>query len=240
MFTKATKYKRPARVEIQGLAGSGKSYTALSLGKAFAGPDGKVAVVDTEHGRSELYSDLFNFDVVKLDVFAPSAYIDCLTAAEKAGYSVVILDSLSHAWIGRGGVLDIANGVFSGWKKATPEHNRLIEAILSSPLHVISTCRMKTGYSVEKDAQGKQVVNKLGLEVVQRDGIEYEFDWILEMDSSHNGKILKTPLPSIDGLVLPKPGEDLANIILNFLNSGADAPAKAAPVPTPAPARRLV
>lgn len=230
MFEKATKEKRKARVELQGLSGSGKTYTALSFATTFAGEKGKVAVIDTEHGRSKLYSEIFDFDVVELHDFAPARYIEAITAAARAGYGALVIDSLSHAWVGQGGVLDIAGGVFSGWKKATPEHNRLVEAILTAPLHVVTTCRMKTGYQVDKNPQtGKQEVSRLGLEVIQRNGIEYEFDWVLEMDLEHQGKVIKTPLPDIDGMVFSKPGAEVAEGILNFLGNGVD------PKPQPEP-----
>lgn len=240
MFVKATKKKRPVRLELQGLSNSGKTYTALALAQTFAGAEGKIAVVDTEHGRAELYSHLFNFDIVKLSDFSPASYIRAIQEAEKAGYRVMIIDSLSHAWIGKGGVLEIAGGVFGGWKKATPEHNKLVEAILSSPLHIITTCRMKQGYSVDKDATGKQTVTKLGLEVIQRDGIEYEFDWVLELDLQHNAKVVKAPIPTLNGVTIPSPGEGLAQNILAFLNDGEEEekqPAAAANAQT-APQRR--
>ncbi|MBS1586977.1 MAG: AAA family ATPase [Bacteroidetes bacterium] len=220
-------------MQIQGVSGSGKTYTALALAKTFAGEKGKVALIDTEHGRSELYSNLFDFDVAKLNVFSPGAYIDALNQAARAGYKAVVIDSLSHAWIGPGGVLEIANGVFAGWKKATPEQNRLIEALLSSPVHIISTCRMKTGYTVDRDATGKQVVTKLGLEVVQRDGIEYEFDWVFEMNLDHDAKVIKTPLPDIDGMTFKRPGKDFAEGILRFLSEGITTTEPADETPTP-------
>ena len=37
----------------------------------------------------------------------PGGYIAAIRAAESAGYDVLIIDSLSHGWVGEGGVLDM-------------------------------------------------------------------------------------------------------------------------------------
>src|SRR5437016_2786217 len=61
-FTKAVKYNAKGRVALIGPAGGGKSFTALVLARALAGPTGKIAAIDTEHGSLSKYADLFDFD----------------------------------------------------------------------------------------------------------------------------------------------------------------------------------
>ena len=105
--------------------------------------------------------------------------------AEQHGYDIIIVDSLSHAWNGKGGVLEIVDEVLArkktsnsmvGWKEATPIHQNLIENIVSSGIHIIATMRSKQEYVIEKDSKGKTQINKKGLAPIQRDGMEYEFD----------------------------------------------------------------
>src|SRR6266851_9490374 len=102
-FTKAVKYNAKGRVALVGPAGSGKSYTALVLARALAGPNGKIAAIDTEHGSLSKYADLFDFDVLELDSFSPESFIEAVHAAEQAGYDVFLCDSLSHFWTGKDG-----------------------------------------------------------------------------------------------------------------------------------------
>lgn len=190
-FTRAQRRQAKARVGIIGPSGSGKTYSALLLAK---GMGKRIAVIDTERHSAELYADLAEYDVLCLeDSFHPKNYISAIDAAAQAGYDVLIIDSLSHAWAGTGGVLDIvdraagnSNGnKFAAWRTGTPEHNRLVDAILGAPLHVIATLRAKTEWVLEDDARGKKVPVKKGVGAVQRDGMEYEFTLVFELDQQH-------------------------------------------------------
>src|SRR5665811_318110 len=107
-FQKATKQRVKARFAIDGPSGSGKTFTALVAATALA-ENGKIAVIDTEHGSASLYSDAFSFDVLELDNYHPNNYIKAIEMAEKQGYDVIVIDSLSHAWEGEGGALDLAD-----------------------------------------------------------------------------------------------------------------------------------
>ena len=150
-FQKATKKQSRLRLALIGPSGSGKTYTALILATALGN---KVALIDTERGSASKYSDLFGFDVLELERFSPATYIEAIHAAEQAGYEVLVIDSLSHAWIGREGVLEIVdretmrsqskNAFSEGWRKASPEHNKMVDAIIQSSVHVIATMRAKT------------------------------------------------------------------------------------------------
>jgi len=218
---------------IAGIAGTGKTYTALRLASELGS---RVALLDTERSSAEVYSDRFNFDVAQLDTHHPQNYVDAIKAAQD--YDVLIVDSLSHAWMGRDGALDLVGKQgksFNAWGKVTPLHNLLLDTLLSYPGHLIATMRMKQAYEQEKDAKGKISVAKIGLATQQRDGIDYEFDLFGVMDVMNNITIEKSRCPELSGMVFSRPGEELASIIKTWLYSGVtpEAAPEAAPEVTP-------
>ncbi len=247
MFKKAVKSEAKLRLAIAGPSGSGKTYTALAVAAALA--DGKpVALVDTEHGSASKYADLFAFDVAEMHPpFHPDKVIQAINEAAAAGYAVIILDSLSHAWEGTGGVLDLVDeaakrsksgNTYMAWKEGTPVQNRMYDAITGAGIHVIATVRSKTEYILAANSNGKQEPKKVGMKPQQREGFEYEFDVFLEMDTEHNGIVSKTRCPALTDRVFAKPGRDIAGILAEWLQ-GAPVAAPAAPRIEPAqPAHR--
>lgn len=222
-FQKATKATAKLRMALYGASGTGKTYTSLLLAKAL----GKsVAVIDTEHGSASKYAGtVADFDVCELDRFEPQNYIDALKDA--AGYDVVVIDSLSHAWMGKGGLLDQADakgGKFQAWRELTPQQHALVEAILAHPSHLIGTMRAKTEYEVSRDDKGKATVEKLGLAPIQREGIEYEFDLAAMMDQQNTLHVMKSRCPTVQGAIR-KPGAELAAQLLAWLSDGTPRPA---------------
>jgi DNA polymerase III delta prime subunit len=225
-FQKAVKTQAKGRLGIIGPSGSGKTYTALAIAQHMGG---KVAMIDTEHGSASLYADQFLFDTLLLDNFDPRNYIDAIHAAGAAGYDVLIIDSLSHAWAGPGGALEMADrnmAKYSGnkwaaWRDVSPLHNQLIEAMLSYPGHLIATMRSKMDYIQTQDDKGKTVIRKVGMAPIQRDGMEYEFGIVGEMDLDHNFNVTKTRCSPFDGLFLNKPGKEFADKFIGWLNDGA-------------------
>jgi hypothetical protein len=138
----------------------------------------KIAVIDTENGSAELYSNLGEYNVLNISApFSPERYIEAIQTCEKAGIEAIIIDSISHEWEGKGGCLDIhaeLGGQFAHWAKVTPRHNAFIQAILQSKCHVITTVRRKQDYDMVKNERGKVEPVKVGLKEVTRDGFEYE------------------------------------------------------------------
>jgi hypothetical protein len=143
-------------------------------------------MIDTERGSASLYSDLVEFDSLELQPpFTPERFIEALHAA--GGYDVCILDSITHEWDGSGGCLEIneqiAHTKFRGntwaaWNETTPRHRAFLDAILQAPMHVIATIRSKT-----ETVQGDdKKVKKLGMKAVQREGVEYEFTAVLDLE----------------------------------------------------------
>lgn len=185
MFHPAQRSSAKLRLALCGPSGSGKTYSALRIAK---GLGGRIALIDTERGSGELYSDLCAYDVAQISPpFTPARYIEAIRAAEKAKYDIVIVDSLSHAWSGPGGVLEMQDQAakalknsFAAWREITPEHNKLVDTLLQTDLHIIVTMRTKTAYEVQQES-GKTKVVKVGLAPVQREGLEYEFTVVLDL-----------------------------------------------------------
>jgi len=236
MFHKAVRQQLKGRIAIDGPSGSGKTFTALRLATVLA-EGGQIAVINTESGAIQKYLGLspdglaWEFDVCELDSFAPTAYTEAIIEAGKAGYAVVVIDSLSHAWEGEGGALEQvtkassrSNNSFTAWKDVTPQHNRMIGSILKSPCHVIATMRSKTEYVLETNEKGKQVPRKVGMAPVQRAGMEYEFDLYLSMDWDHIMRVSKSRCPEMDGLLAVKPSANTFAPFAQWLNEGTPAP----------------
>lgn len=246
-FVKAVKHESRLRLAIAGPSGSGKTFTALTLATAL-GDGGSIAVIDTERGSASKYADLFTFDVNVLETFHPEVYIRAIHEAEQARYAVLVIDSLSHAWNGPGGILELveraakmskSGNTYTAWADATPLQNKLIDAITRSPLHIIATMRSKQEYSLEKDERtGKTVPRKVGMAPIQRADVEYEFDLFCEMDHENNMIVQKSRCPELAGQIIAKPGAEVAETLKRWL---AGAPAPERPVaPAPQPAATLV
>lgn len=188
MFRPAERSKAKLRLALCSPSGGGKTWGALEVA---TGLGGKIAFIDTECGSGDLYAEDFEYDIMQIKTpYTPDKYVKALKAAEEAGYDIVIVDSLSHAWSAEGGILDTQAKVtqasssknsYTAWRTVTPQHDKLVEAILGSSLHVICTMRTKQAYEIAKDDKGRNKVEKLGLAPVQRDGMEYEFTVVLDV-----------------------------------------------------------
>ena len=237
VFTKAVKSQAKGRVGLIGPSGSGKTYTALLLAKHMGG---RTALIDTEHGSASKYADEFDFETLILESFHPQNYIDAIKAAGEQGFDNLIIDSLTHAWSGTGGALELVDRAvaksksgnsYVAWREVTPLHNQLIEAMLSSSCHLIATMRSKMEYVQNKnESTGKTEIRKVGMAPIQREGMEYEFDVVGDLDIDHTLVISKTRCRVLDGQVIRKPGKELAVTLKAWLSDGA-AP-MLPPVPT--------
>jgi hypothetical protein len=189
-FRKAERKTAKLRAALCGTSGSGKTYSALLLARGLAGESGRIALLDTERGSGELYADLFEYDVAQITPpFTPERYITLIREASHS-YDVLIVDSLSHAWAGEGGILEMHDNAtkadrggnsYTAWRNVTPQHNALVEAILTAPCHVIVTMRSKTAYELVDDGKGKKKPIKIGLAPIQREGMEYEFTLVFDL-----------------------------------------------------------
>lgn len=175
------------KMALQGSAGSGKTYSSLLLAQGLTNGDfSKVAIIDTENGSADLYSHLGNYNVLSLQTpFTPQKYVEAIEVCEKAGMEVIILDSISHCW---DYLLDyhssLAGNSFTNWAKIKPLEKLFIDKILQSNAHVIATMRTKQDY-VLNQKDGKFIPEKVGLKAVQRDGLDFEFTLVFDVDIKH-------------------------------------------------------
>jgi hypothetical protein len=216
------------RVALQGTSGSGKSYSALLLGYGLCKDWSKIAVIDTEHQSSTLYSHLGDYNVLNLSApYTPERYIEAIDTCEKAGIKVIIIDSLSHEWEGDGGILDmhsqLAGNSFTNWSKLTPRHNNLVQKILASASHIIVTVRSKQDY-VLTEKNGKQVPEKVGMKGVQRDGLEYDFTLFFELDIYNNATCTKDRTQLFNPRMPFKIDSSTGTKILDWCNAGKSEP----------------
>ena len=224
-FEKATKKKAKLRLMIMSPSGGGKTYTALRVGQELGE---RIAVIDTEHESASKYADEFEFDALNLDDPTIPHYQDAIKLAGDSGYDVVIVDSLSHAWqyalaeVDRVAIANKTGNSFAAWGKVTPLWDSLLRSVISCRAHIICTARSKTEYVLEEDQRGKKIPKKVGMAPQLRDGAEYEFDVVGDMDIQNNLIVQKTRCKELVGKVFPKPGPEFAAILKNWLNSGSD------------------
>jgi ABC-type dipeptide/oligopeptide/nickel transport system ATPase component len=251
---KAVRAARKLRIALIGQSKSGKTLTALKLARALVGPTGKIGVVDTEGENCNIYAqtpEVGEFDVIPLETFNPRNYVEAWEAFQKAGYDAVVTDSLSHAWAGKGGCIDIvdqagsgSNKFTGGWGKATPLHNELITAINQLKVHHIATMRQKVEYVLEQGANGKTTPKRVGMAAVQREGIEYEFDITATMSEAEMqvDGIRGVELESLLGKTFRKPGADFIEKVKELLsgNISMEKPAPESPNPKDEPKKAQV
>lgn len=192
---KTNRSQAKIRLALQGPSGSGKTYSSLLIAHGLCKDWTKIAVIDTENKSADLYAHLGEYNVITLTApFSPERYNEAIETCEQEGIEVIIIDSLSHEWEGDGGILDthsqMLGNSFTNWSKVTPRHNALVQRILNSQSHVIATVRSKQEY-VLAEKNGKQVPEKVGMKGIQRDGLEYDFTIVFELDITNRASCTK-------------------------------------------------
>jgi hypothetical protein len=222
---KATRKQVKLRLGLSAVSGGGKTYSALLLAKGLVGSWEKIAVIDTENESASLYSHLGDYNTIVLSSpFTPERYIEAIKTCEDAGIECIIIDSITHEWDGKGGILEIHNQMvgnsFTNWSSLTPRHQKFIDAILHSKCHVITTVRRKQDYEMTLNDKGKQTPIKVGLKEITRDGFEYELTVNFNLDEKHNCIASKDRT----GLFMDKPfftiTEETGKLIIDWCNDG--------------------
>jgi ABC-type oligopeptide transport system ATPase subunit len=204
MFKKATRKTVWLKLGLTGASGSGKTTGALKVARGLVGEEGKIALIDTENGSASLYSDITEFDVCNLEPpFEDKKFSEAIKFAAAEGYDAVIIDSASHFWEA---VLDYKDKLdkrggnsFTNWKEAGDRFKDVLGAVLQSQIHVILCLRSKMEHVMEKDDRGKNQIKKVGMAPIMRDGIEYEFTVVFDLDMNHNAASSKDRTRLFDG-----------------------------------------
>lgn len=241
----ATRQQAKLKIGLAGPSGAGKTYSALLIAAGMTDWS-KIAVIDTENKSADLYESLpkdnpdvnggtGKFNVLTLEApFAPERYIEAIKTCEDSGMEVIIIDSITHEWSGKGGCLEIHGSMsgnsFTNWAKITPRHNAFIDAIIQSKCHVLTCVRKKQEYEMNRDSSGKTEVVKVGLAEQQREGFSYEVTLNFDISIDHYAKADKDRT----GLFMDKPAvkisTDVGKALLDWANAG-DKPIEYKPDP---------
>lgn len=216
----ATRKGKHIRMAIDGPTGSGKTYSALLIATHIASVADRVLMIDTEDGSAGLYAPQFGGfqHLIWEPPFDPRELYQHIR--ELGGeFDVIVVDSLTHFWNEEGGTLDIVDhsaktrfggNRYAGWQDGDAAQRQLVASIKRAKCHVIATMRSKMEY-VQNDGK----VEKVGMAPIQRDGLEYELDVIVDMDLGHSMNVSKTRFSALSGRSFP-PGktEDVANALM--------------------------
>lgn len=222
---KAQRKKAKLKIGIAWPSGSGKTYSALKLARWLTDSWDKICLIDTENWSWELYSNLWDYNIITLTDFKPSDYITAIETAEKAGMEVIIIDSITHEWkylldqVDKLTQASTSKNSYTVWGKITPHHDKFVQSILQSTCHIITTVRSKQDYDMWKNEYGKATVTKVGMKQETRDWFEYELTIAFDIDIKHNATTSKdrTQLFKDESLVI---SEDTGKKILDWAESG--------------------
>lgn len=220
---KSSKKQAKIKLALQGCAGAGKTYSALLLAHGLCNDWSKIAVIDSENGSADLYASLGGYNVLTLnDSFTPETYIEAIKVCEDAGMEVIIIDGISQCW---DNLLEyhasLQGNSFTNWQKITPRMNAFMQRILRSDRHIICTMRCKQDY-VLNEKNGKMVPEKVGLKAVMRDGVDYEFTIVFDINTRHMATVSKDRtnlfINKPDFKITPSTGQ----AIKDWCNDGVD------------------
>ena len=220
---KASRKKASIKMSLQGPSGSGKTYSSLLLAYGLCNDWSKIAVIDSENHSSELYSQLGDYNVLQLSApYTPEKYVQAIEACGQAGMQVIIIDSISHEWEY---ILEahasLPGNSFTNWQKIGLRHKAFIQAILSSKAHIIATSRTKQDYVLNK-LNGKMVPEKVGLKAVQREGLDYEFTLVFDLNMKNNATASKDRTGLFFDKQEQKLGIETGKSIFDWCNAGND------------------
>lgn len=218
---KASRKKAKIKTCLQGPSGSGKTYSSLLLAYGLCGDWSSIAIVDSENHSAELYSHLGQYNVISLEPpFSPESYIKAIQICEEAGMQVIILDSITHEWEY---ILEahasLSGNSFTNWQKMGQRHKAFIKTILCSKSHVIATTRTKQDY-ILNERNGKMVPDKVGLKSIQREGLDYEFTIVFDLNNKNQAISSKDRTGLFFGKEANVINTDTGKAILKWCNEG--------------------
>ena len=240
----AKREKLKASIALMGASGAGKTLTGLLIAKGIIKAKypklddkgtkfwSKIGVVDVEHNRSLLYANTTRADEYigqfkHIDFPAPFSterYRYAVEAMKDIGVEVIIIDSLSHAWEGDGGILEVQQklgGRYQDWRTVKPLVTDFYRTLTEKDVHIISTIRTKQEYATETTETGKMKVTKLGVKPIQKDDIEFEMQVSFMLDMNHVATAVKDNSGMFDSIPQAL-GTDAGEILYKWLEEGVD------------------
>lgn len=196
-ITDAKREAVPPLIALWGMSGSGKTLSALYLARGIVGPQGCIAVLDTENGRAKFYAEeVGGWKHVDMQPpFAPEKYSAGFKFCEDQGADIIIVDSASHVWEGEGGVVDMADSGtnrnnrplrgLSKWNAPKMAHKRMMNNLMRSPLPVIFCVRAKEKMAQTGSGSDMEIVSK-GFTPIAEKNFIYEMTLALRM--TENGR----------------------------------------------------
>ncbi len=207
LVEKAKREKCKASIMIEGLPGSGKSGLALVLAEGLSNKSWEgVGAIDTENKSLKLFPGTNSSSGIPFGEFyvtyltpdigcKPTNYTAIRTyMKEKHEIEVCVKDSISHAWMYKGGVLDLlskakkksahyAKDNYAAWgdEEVVEEKNEILQLIRDPDIHVITTVRVKEKFEYETGDDGKNKLKSLGEQQIQQAELKYEPDLVLHM-----------------------------------------------------------
>ncbi len=248
----AKRQRRPLKISLEGLSGSGKTYTAIRMAFDMKrhGIGKRIVVADSENESASLYEGIeidgerWEYEVCPIPPEArnPAGYADVYEYLVGQGFDIIILDSMSHAWHGALDMVDAYSAKnkgdkFGGWAKVTPTQRRMFDLITDPHAHLIATMRVKGDYE-RIDDNGRSKIKKVGMKVDQREGAEYEFDCVIRMEpGDHAAHVEKVRgCTAMDDKTTTAPGPSFWKPLFQWWLSAEAAPPPPPRVTTPAPA----
>lgn len=228
-FKKAERQQAKLRLAFSGPSGSGKTFSALLVA---SGIGGKIALIDTENHSASLYAGedgIPPFDTLEIEPpYTITKYVDGIKSAVANGYNILVIDSITHAWAGEGGLLEKKGALdmrggnsYTNWAPVTKEHELFKSMLLNCDINLIVTMRSKQDYVLEQNERGKSVPKKVGLAPIQREGMEYEFALVLDMGMDHQASVTKARIRGFDGRIF-KPTKKTGEELVSWLREGKE------------------
>lgn len=229
---KAVRERVDTKLLLFSPSGAGKTYSALRLATGMAaeiskntGKQARILFGNTEASRGRYYANEFTYDIVDLvPPYNPEMFVDFIDYAVSEKYDILIIDSISPEWEGKGGCLELqqqAGGRWTDWSKVSPRHDKFIQAIINAPIHIINTARSKSAYETSKDDRGKVTSSKVGLDAKQREGMDFEHTCVFQIDTAtHMATVQKDNTHIWDYEPTTILTEELGAKIIQWANSG--------------------
>jgi hypothetical protein len=230
VIKRASRSRAKLRIAFQSASGAGKTMSALRVARGL-GENPKILVADTENESSGLYSDMFDFDAVDVtEPYSPEKYVALIRLAEQEGYDVLIFDTLTPLWTGKGGFMSIKDAFvksgsyndFTSWNPTNELYDAFIKEFIAAKVHIIATMRSKAEYSVGKDNTGKMTINKLGTTPQFRPGVDFEFTTVFALGKDNYCQVDKDRSRLFAGHPPFVADEETGRKLIQWLNEGGD------------------